>query len=64
VSRPTVDEHADAFVRTLTDLPLSGVMSARGEYQWRMFVDTVKRAYKLGYAQGVQDAGLPAREHP
>lgn len=62
--RKSVDEHAEDFVKSLTELPVSGVMSARSEYHWRLFVDTVKRAYKLGYAQGVQDSGLPAREHP
>ena len=58
--RPTVDARAKEFVRQMRGFVSFGKDSALQALVW----SSIERAFKMGYAQGIEDAGLPAREHP
>jgi hypothetical protein len=58
-----VDERAKEFVRDMKSKFFFGRDVTLGQMIWSV----VEQAYKMGYAQAVEDAGMPARrgnEHP
>lgn len=56
----TVDEKAKTFVREMRSFVSFGKDSVLAQMVW----NAIERAWKMGYAQGIEDAGKPQREHP
>lgn len=55
----TVDERAKEFVREMKTFVSFGKDSVLAHHIWA----AVERAFKMGYAAGIEDAGKPARQH-
>lgn len=59
----SIDERAKQFVREMRAVVSFGKDSVLGHMIW----SAIERAFKMGYAAGIEDAGKPARrsdEHP